>query len=136
MPIIQGIRRRNPLDLNKNVKIGVAFPLNDINLFNGTDTFKEQVKSNLINLLLTKKGERHMLPTFGVGLQDLLFENNIDLDLLKESITNQINVFIPEITLMNLETNYDGEHTVFLKITYRLNTDPLGETDAIQLNFN
>tara|TARA_R100000773_G_C4121269_1_gene56624 strand:- start:106 stop:516 length:411 start_codon:yes stop_codon:yes gene_type:complete len=136
MPIIQGIRRRNPLDLNKNVKIGVAFPLNDVNLFNGTDTFKEQVKSNLINLLLTKKGERHMLPTFGVGLQDLLFENNIDLDLLKESITNQINVFIPEITLMNLETNYDGEHTVFLKITYRLNTDPLGETDAIQLNFN
>ena len=136
MPIIQGIRRRNPLDLNKNVKIGVAFPLNDINLFNGTDTFKEQVKSNLINLVLTKKGERHMLPTFGVGLQDLLFENNIDLDLLKESINNQINVFIPEITLMNLETNYDGEHTVFLKITYRLNTDPQGETDAIQLNFN
>tara|TARA_A100001201_G_scaffold73_1_gene250 strand:+ start:5541 stop:5951 length:411 start_codon:yes stop_codon:yes gene_type:complete len=136
MPIIQGIRRRNPLDLNKNVKIGVAFPLNDINLFNGTDTFKEQVKSNLINLLLTKKGERHMLPTFGVGLQDLLFENNIDLDLLKESINNQINIFIPEITLMNLETNYDGEHTVFLKITYRLNTDPQGETDAIQLNFN
>ena len=37
---------------------------------------------------------------------------------------------------MNLETNYDGEHTVFLKITYRLNTDPQGETDAIQLNFN
>ena len=136
MPIIQGIRRRNPLDLNKNVKIGVAFPLNDVNLFDGTDTFKEQVKSNLINLLLTKKGERPMLPTFGVGLQDLLFENNIDLDLLKESINNQINVFIPEITLMNLETNYDGEHTVFLKITYRLNTDPQGETDAIQLNFN
>ena len=136
MPIIQGIRRRNPLDLNKNVKIGVAFPLNDINLFDGTDTFKEQVKSNLINLLLTKKGEGPMLPTFGVGLQDLLFENNIDLDLLKESINNQINVFIPEITLMNLETNYDGEHTVFLKITYRLNTDPQGETDAIQLNFN
>ena len=126
MPIIQGIRRRNPLDLNKNVKIGVAFPLNDVNLFDGTDTFKEQVKSNLINLLLTKKGERPMLPTFGVGLQDLLFENNIDLDLLKESINNQINVFIPEITLMNLETNYDGEHTVFLKITYRLNTDPQG----------
>ena len=135
MPLVQGIRR-SPLDLNKNVKIGVAFPLNDVNLFDGTDTFKEQVKSNLINLLLTKKGERPMLPTFGVGLQDLLFENNIDLDLLKESINNQINVFIPEITLMNLETNYDGEHTVFLKITYRLNTDPQGETDAIQLNFN
>ena len=29
MPIIQSIRRINPLDLNKNVKIGVAFPLDE-----------------------------------------------------------------------------------------------------------
>ena len=49
MPIIQGKRRINPLDSNKNVRIGVAFPLDESNLFNGTQTFKEQVKHNLIN---------------------------------------------------------------------------------------
>ena len=33
MPIVQGIRRINPLDLNKNVTIGVAFPLDENNMF-------------------------------------------------------------------------------------------------------
>ena len=32
MPIIQGIRK-HPLDSNKNVRIGVAFPLDEVNLF-------------------------------------------------------------------------------------------------------
>ena len=38
MPIIKGIRRINPLDLNKNVTIGVAFPLDETNMFSGTET--------------------------------------------------------------------------------------------------
>ena len=54
MPIVNSIRRINPLDLNKNVKIGVAFPLDDANMFKGTQTLKEQVKANLINVLLTQ----------------------------------------------------------------------------------
>ena len=51
MPIIQKAKRINPLDINKNVTIGVAFPLAETNIFKGTPTTKEQVKSNLLNLL-------------------------------------------------------------------------------------
>ena len=58
MPYIQSTKRINPLDLNKNVTVGVAFPLDDVNLFQGTQTVKEQIKSNLINVLLTDKGEQ------------------------------------------------------------------------------
>ena len=59
MPLIQNVKRINPLDLNKNIKIGIPFPLTGDNvLFNSTVSTKEQVKSNLINLLLTKQGER------------------------------------------------------------------------------
>ena len=72
MPIIQGIKRINPLDINKNVSIGVAFPLDETNLFKSTQTEKEQIKSNLINVLLTEQGERVNLPNFGVGLKNLL----------------------------------------------------------------
>ena len=74
MPIVNSIRRINPLDLNKNVKIGVAFPLDETNLFSGTETVREQIKSNLLNILLTYPGERVNLPSFGVGLKNLLFE--------------------------------------------------------------
>ena len=75
MPIIQGTKRKNPLDINQNVTIGVAFPLDETNMFTGTPTTKEQVKNNLLNLLLTKKGERVNVPGFGVGLQEFLFEH-------------------------------------------------------------
>ena len=74
MPIVNSTRRISPLDINKNVSIGVAFPLDDTNMFKGTQTLKEQVKANLINLLLTQPGERVNEPNFGVGLKHLLFE--------------------------------------------------------------
>ena len=62
MPILQGPKRVEPLDINKNVKIGIAFPLNETNMFQGTSTFKEQAKTNIINVLLTEPGERINLP--------------------------------------------------------------------------
>ena len=80
MPIIQSIKKISPLDINKNVRVGVAFPLNDVNIFKGTKTVKEQVKSNLINVLLTEPGERINIPNFGVGLKNLLFESNVNVE--------------------------------------------------------
>ena len=135
MPIINSKRRISPLDHNKNVKIGVAFPLDDENMRSGTETVKEQVKANLINVLLTDAGERVNQPDFGVGLRRQLFENNIDLDSLKEKINNQINRYIPQISLINVNVSQteDG-HKIFIVITYRINLD--GTRDAVQLNFN
>ena len=72
--------RRDSTSYNPNKTIGVAFPLDDKNMFFGTLTAKQQAKSNLLNCLLTFPGERLMLPEFGVGLKKLLFEQNIDLN--------------------------------------------------------
>ena len=52
MAIVQGTRRINPLDLNKNVTIGMAFPLDETNMFQGTESVKDQIKANLLNVLL------------------------------------------------------------------------------------
>ena len=135
MPIINSTRRISPLDLNKNVTIGVAFPLDDTNMFKGTKTIKEQVKANLINLLLTQQGERVNEPNFGVGLKFYLFEQKIDIDSLNTRINEQINFYIPEISLIDSEVNFlDDEHLLFIKIIYSINSD--NTTDAIQLNFN
>ena len=135
MPIVNSTRRISPLDINKNVSIGVAFPLDDTNMFKGTQTLKEQVKANLINLLLTQPGERVNEPNFGVGLKHFLFEQNIDIDSLNTVINEQINFYIPEISLIDSDVNFlDDEHLLFIKIIYSINAD--NTTDAIQLNFN
>ena len=135
MPIINSTRRISPLDINKNINIGVAFPLDNNNMFRGTRTLKEQVKSNLLNVLLTQPGERVNEPNFGVGLKHYLFEPNVDIDSLNTLINAQINFYIPEISLIDTDINFlEDEHLLFIKITYSINSD--NTTDAIQLNFN
>ena len=135
MPIIQSIRRISPLDVNKNVRVGVAFPLDDVNLFDGTQTIKEQVKSNLINVLLTEAGERVNEPNFGVGLKNFLFESNVNVGELNEKINQQINVYVPEITLLDtIVDTIPDEYKLFIKIVYVFNLD--NTSDSIQLNFD
>ena len=135
MPIIQGIKRVSPLDLNKNIKIGVALPLDETNLFRGTETIMEQAKTNLLNLLLTYPGERINLPHFGIGLKNLLFEQQIDLDSLKEKTTNQIERYIPNIKLTKITINQsEDRHTIFISINYKSKLD--GSTETIQINFS
>tara|TARA_B100000287_G_C20061353_1_gene554572 strand:+ start:86 stop:502 length:417 start_codon:yes stop_codon:yes gene_type:complete len=138
MPIIKSARRINPLDLNKNIKIGVAFPLDEENMFSGTETVIEQIKSNLINLLLTYPGERVNLPNFGVGLKNLLFEQSIDIEQLKEIIQNQINEFLPTVKLKGISIQEsEDKHTISIKLTYIYILDgPSQEDETIQINFN
>ncbi len=135
MAYTNGNRRISPLDVNKNVTIGVAFPLDSVNMFKGTTTVKEQVKSNLINLLLTEPGERVNEPNFGVGLKKLLFEQSPNIEVLKEKINTQIEFYIPTITLSDVSfTPSEDEYKLFILISYSFNLD--GSTDAIQLNLN
>jgi len=134
MAIINQSRRINPLDINRNVTIGVAFPLDEVNIFKGTETVREQVKSNLINLLLTEKGERVNEPNFGVGLKKILFEQHLNKVELEEKINFQINFYIPEIQLITAEVGeIDDDHRVYLTISYKFKTD--GSTDALTTTF-
>ena len=122
MPIPQTIRV-NPLDLQKNIVIGVSLPFNAPGVFNKTYSTKDQVKSNLINLLLTDKGERIMNPEFGADIRKSLFENITDsnIELLKFKISDAINIFIPEIILGNIDIISDFDYnTLDITISYRL----------------
>ena len=122
MPIPQTIRV-NPLDLQKNIVIGVSLPFNAPGVFNKTYSTKEQIKSNLINLLLTDKGERIMNPEFGTDLRKSLFDNITDssIEILKAKIVDAVNIFIPEIFLEDVIIEPDSDYnTLNVTINYRL----------------
>jgi len=137
MAIVRTVRRINPLDANKNVAtIGVALPLDSTNMFEGTPTTREQVKTNLLNLILTEKGERLMHPNYGLGVKNLLFEQGIDTEQLESNIHSQIMFYIPEVNLMNTEiSTSEDQHTIQIKITYNIK-DSANLPDAIQININ
>ena len=134
MPIPQTIRV-NPLDLQKNIAIGVSLPFNASGVFNSTYTTKDQIKSNLINLLLTSKGERVMNPNFGCDLKKFLFEGITDnnVDTLRNDILSSISLYIPEITITNitLSPNIDN-NLVGLTIDYRLNISNAPDQVTVQ----
>ena len=131
----------DPLDLKENdkVAIGVTLPFDGYAVFNQSFTTKEQVKSNLINLMLTSPGERLMNPNFGIGIRDLIFENVIDQESLQNRIIDSALEYIPEVEILNVniqrvsETTSPEVHQLRLTIGYALIAND--QQDAIQLNF-
>tara|TARA_Y100000592_G_C5482091_1_gene326318 strand:+ start:260 stop:676 length:417 start_codon:yes stop_codon:yes gene_type:complete len=129
--------RIKPVDLpeNESTAVGIIFPFNNSGVFFQSFTTKEQVKSNLINLLLTDRGERVQELEFGVGIRRLIFEQDVDETTLRIRIQEGIDTYIPEIELVDLQINKDpGSHILNIVIAYRLLLD--NDSDAIQLTFN
>jgi phage baseplate assembly protein W len=134
MPIPQTIRV-NPLDLQKNIAIGVSLPFNGPGVFKSTYTTKDQIKSNLINLLLTDKGERVMNPNFGTNLKRFLFEGitNNNIETLKDNILSSILTYIYEITVTNIILVPDTDNNlVSLTIEYYLNISQTPDQITVQ----
>jgi phage baseplate assembly protein W len=134
MPIPQTIRV-NPLDLQKNIAIGVALPFNAPGVFRSTFTTKDQIKSNLINLLLTSIGERVMNPTFGCNLKRFIFEgiNDSNFDFLEQNLIESISIFIPEITVSNISFEPETDSNIVnLTISYILNISNTPDQVTVQ----
>tara|TARA_R110000823_G_scaffold262309_1_gene382960 strand:+ start:295 stop:783 length:489 start_codon:yes stop_codon:yes gene_type:complete len=123
----------NPTE-KRNRALGIVFPFNAEGVFYSSYTTKEQVKSNLLNVLLTEPGERVFKPNFGVGLRNYLFENSNDISLLEEKINNQINQNITGIELSNINViKSPDSHEINIIISYRVLANQ--ELDTIQINF-
>ena len=92
---------------------GITLPVQRGNTgyFNQAFSSFQQTKSNLKNLLLTKKGERVMQPNFGTGLQSLLFEQMTDEfeTKLEETITKNVNYWLPYITIRQIDIEMTDE---------------------------
>ena len=60
--------------------IGAKLPLerdSEFGFYNLNTEFADEIKQNFKNLLLTCPGERVMIPQFGVGLRNFLFEPKV-----------------------------------------------------------
>jgi hypothetical protein len=135
MPIQQTIRI-NPLDLQKNTSIGISLPFNGPGVFNKTFTTRDQIKSNMINLILTNKGERIMNPEFGADIRKSLFEQITDdtVTSITEHIVEAVSTFIPEVTLTNVDvTVVPDSNTINVLIEYKINIS--GTADQIHVQF-
>ncbi len=105
---------------------GITLPLKrgGNGYFEQAFTSFEQAKSNLKNLLLTKRGERVMQPEFGTGLEALLFEPMDDSfeTKLTDVITETVNYWLPYINIEEIDIEMTDEmkdrHIAHMKIQF------------------
>ena len=135
----------NPIDLNQDRAIGILLPFGgDSNSSSGYDSSpttsnlggvppvtsgnslfrlsyltKDQVISNVRNLILTNKGERLMNPEFGTDIYQLLFEQNtLDLEpKIRESIQGAFDKYMPLAKIEFLEIN-QHEHKIHIALGF------------------
>ena len=83
---------------------GINFPFRDSrrgDYLELTQLESQQVKSDLIHLLLTRKGSRYYLPDFGTRLYEFLFEpfDGLTFDAIQSDIRDAVQAFMPNLLL-------------------------------------
>ena len=128
------IQSKNPIDLQPSRAVGFGFPINGDAVFVPTFTTRAQTKANLLNYLLTNKGERVFRPNFGADLRALLFENIIETEIedLKSIIQTDIGKFFPNVTVKEIQFNNDPDRNeINFTLTYAVIN--LGVTDNLEI---
>ena len=98
-----------------NFAVGITLPIQrgEDGYFRQSFRTFDQIRSNLKNLLLTKKGERIFQPEFGSGLHDLLF--NPATEKFEEDLENTINdaiaQWLPYIVVEDINIDISKEQT-------------------------
>tara|TARA_R100000734_G_scaffold18796_1_gene16571 strand:- start:18 stop:425 length:408 start_codon:yes stop_codon:yes gene_type:complete len=117
------IASKYPIDSIGRKAVGFSLPFNGPAVFNPTFTTREQTKSNLINYLLTNRGERVFNPNFGADLRALLFEQILDrtTDDLKARIQDDISLFFPNVIILEIQfDNQPDNNEINFTLTYQI----------------
>tara|TARA_B100000963_G_C22609915_1_gene664373 strand:+ start:360 stop:749 length:390 start_codon:yes stop_codon:yes gene_type:complete len=118
--------------------INIAFPFKessrgDFILLNNEDN--SAIKSDLMHLILTRKGERLYLPDFGTNLLKFIYEPNDPLTRndIKNEITDTVKKYLPNL-LINEVTVKESENNIYhakVRIDYTVTEGVFQEKDFI-----
>lgn len=120
--------------------ININFPFtdsfNDETYIGLTETSKSAIRSNVLHLLLTEKGERYYLPDFGTNLKKYLFEPNDapTNSAIIEELNNDFNKYLTNINVNFVENVSDG-NSLKLSVGFIYNSDSFTFEDVINVEF-
>lgn len=89
------------------VKYGIDFPFRNSlkgDFLRMTETPEDEVRANLIHLLLTRKGSRYYLPDFGTRLYEYIFDQNdiITYESIEDEIREGVKKYIPNLDINSI----------------------------------
>lgn len=151
--------------MSQGITYGITFPFRDS--FTGvyldvSNTNQQEIRNSLIHLLLTRKGSRYYLPSFGTRLYEYIFEplDGPTFSEIESDIRDAIGEFMPNllVTEIKIESGSTGlenkgytineydqrefkvpgiselEHTAKITINYRITNQSFNESDFVIIN--
>ena len=92
--------------------------------FKTIKSFRQLIKQNFKMLLLTNKGERVMIPEYGVGLKRFLFSNFDEATFarIENEIIEQASIYIPVVNIIELAfvPSEANPNALIIKIVYSI----------------
>jgi hypothetical protein len=136
----------NVTDLTENdykvLGVGINTTSDSNGIFAVNFTTISQAKSNLQNLILTKKGERLMQPDFGCDIWKILFEPIIEGEIetnIEKAILEAIDAWMPYLNIDEIVFDYDENdidaNRIALDLKFSLKSNK-NIRDSIQIDIN
>lgn len=148
-----------------NPTYGISFPFLQSqygDYLNLTLTNTEEIRANLIHLLLTRKGTRYYMPEFGTRLYEYIFEplDGPTFSQIESEIRDAVSTYLPQLTLTNVQITdasqeeenkgtyidpngvrtfvvpgiAEKEHTAKIRIDYQVTSDTFASSDFVIIN--
>jgi phage baseplate assembly protein W len=106
--------------------IGILLPFRKITggMFQISRTTEDQLKTNILNFVKTKKGERLFHPEFGLSLHEYLFEQMTDdsefSTKIKKSIINDFSFWLPFAIITNIQISFPTQNAISINMAIKL----------------
>jgi len=140
---------------------GIKFPFResiDGKYLSLTDTVAQEIRTDLLHLILTRKGSRYYLPDFGTRIYEFIFEpmDGQTFDAIKSDIKVAVDKYIPNLQINDIsikpysEEDMDTEYEMFdifrtagegvedytakVKIDYSIKSNTFESRDFIIIN--
>ena len=112
----------------KTQRYGIRYPFTAENLENvymdTNKSYSDSIKSQIVHVIFTPKGQKLRDPDFGTSLIDYIFGQKDDatFSLLKGEITTQINKYVPVAKFkdINIYTDENSENGVIVSLSYSI----------------
>lgn len=96
---------------------------------------KETIRNSILNILMTRLGERVHLPEFGSRLHELLFQplDQVFAALARQYVYEALRLWEPRIELLDMAVTFSGNQAQ-LTIRYRIRQSAEDATTVLRLD--
>lgn len=118
---------------------GIKYPFENNNIDNIfmdlNESYSDSIKSKVLHVIFTPRGQRLRLPSFGTNLIKYIFEPSVDttLEMVKNEISQSIRTWVPNVEFDDITISDDenSEHGKIVVIHYSVIKGNIKESTSV-----